>query len=146
MLRIAFCYIDAFCFEVQLILLSQDLLRIIEVQWQATKDCVAKTLKRLEEKIHGRVSFFAAMFCNSHSSILISHHDTFKCWIPMKLNVTMSMLQVLKHLLYLMRVGEKAVQRRVALALAHLCSLEDQRSIFIDNNGAISCLCSFSEP
>ncbi|CAD5183980.1 unnamed protein product [Musa acuminata subsp. malaccensis] len=48
---------------------------------QATKDCVAKTMKRLEEKINGRV---------------------------------------LKHLLYLMRVGEKAVQRRIALALAHL--------------------------
>ncbi|OAY83690.1 ARM repeat protein interacting with abf2, partial [Ananas comosus] len=63
---------------------------------QATKDCVAKTLKRLEEKIHGRV---------------------------------------LKHLLYLMRVGEKAVQRRVALALAHLCSPDDQKTIFIDNNG-----------
>uniref|UniRef100_A0A803NAY5 BTB domain-containing protein n=1 Tax=Chenopodium quinoa TaxID=63459 RepID=A0A803NAY5_CHEQI len=63
---------------------------------QATKDCVAKTLKRLEEKIHGRV---------------------------------------LTHLLYLMRVGEKSVQRQVALALAHLCSPEDQRSIFIDNNG-----------
>lgn len=63
---------------------------------QATKDCVAKTLKRLEEKIHGRV---------------------------------------LNHLLYLMRVGEKAVQRRVALALAHLCAPEDQRTIFIDNNG-----------
>ncbi|KAF7837264.1 ARM REPEAT PROTEIN INTERACTING WITH ABF2-like [Senna tora] len=63
---------------------------------QATKDCVAKTLKRLEEKIHGRV---------------------------------------LNHLLYLMRVSEKAVQRRVALALAHLCSADDQRTIFIDNNG-----------
>ncbi|KAK7859152.1 arm repeat protein interacting with abf2 [Quercus suber] len=63
---------------------------------QATKDCVAKTLKRLEEKIHGRV---------------------------------------LNHLLYLMRVAEKAVQRRVALALAHLCSPDDQRTIFIDNNG-----------
>ncbi|XP_062108399.1 ARM REPEAT PROTEIN INTERACTING WITH ABF2-like [Humulus lupulus] len=63
---------------------------------QATKDCVAKTLKRLEEKIHGRV---------------------------------------LNHLLYLMRVGEKAVQRRVALALAHLCSPDDQRNIFIDSNG-----------
>ncbi|KAA8548612.1 hypothetical protein F0562_000296 [Nyssa sinensis] len=63
---------------------------------QATKDCVVKTLKRLEEKIHGRV---------------------------------------LNHLLYLMRVAEKAVQRRVALALAHLCSPEDQRTIFIDNNG-----------
>ncbi|XP_065034865.1 ARMADILLO BTB ARABIDOPSIS PROTEIN 1-like isoform X1 [Musa acuminata AAA Group] len=46
---------------------------------QATKDCVAKTMKRLEEKINGRV---------------------------------------LNHLLYLMRVGEKAVQRRIALALA----------------------------
>ncbi|XP_021594854.1 ARM REPEAT PROTEIN INTERACTING WITH ABF2 isoform X2 [Manihot esculenta] len=63
---------------------------------QATKDCVSKTLKRLEEKIHGRV---------------------------------------LNHLLYLMRVAEKAVQRRVALALAHLCSPDDQRTIFIDNNG-----------
>ncbi|XVF28901.1 hypothetical protein REPUB_Repub15cG0072700 [Reevesia pubescens] len=63
---------------------------------QATKDCVAKTLKRLEEKIHGRV---------------------------------------LNHLLYLMRVAEKSVQRRVALALAHLCSPDDQRTIFIDNNG-----------
>ncbi|XP_010277774.1 PREDICTED: ARM REPEAT PROTEIN INTERACTING WITH ABF2-like isoform X2 [Nelumbo nucifera] len=63
---------------------------------QATKDCVAKTLKRLEEKIHGRV---------------------------------------LNHLLYLMRVAEKPVQRRVALALAHLCSPDDQRAIFIDNNG-----------
>ncbi|XP_057959325.1 ARM REPEAT PROTEIN INTERACTING WITH ABF2 isoform X2 [Malania oleifera] len=63
---------------------------------QATKDCVAKTLKRLEEKIHGRV---------------------------------------LSHLLYLMRVAEKAVQRRVALALAHLCLPDDQRTIFIDNNG-----------
>ncbi|XP_072975795.1 ARM REPEAT PROTEIN INTERACTING WITH ABF2 isoform X2 [Typha angustifolia] len=62
---------------------------------QATKDCVAKTLKRLEEKIHGRV---------------------------------------LKHLLYLMRVSEKSVQRRVSLALAHLCSPEDQQKIFIDNN------------
>ncbi|MBA0855821.1 hypothetical protein Goshw_019671 [Gossypium schwendimanii] len=63
---------------------------------QATKDCVAKTLKRLEEKIHGRV---------------------------------------LNHLLYLMRVTEKPVQRRVAFALAHLCSPDDQRTIFIDNNG-----------
>ncbi|KAI9081190.1 hypothetical protein K1719_036949 [Acacia pycnantha] len=63
---------------------------------QATKDCVAKTLKRLEEKIHGRV---------------------------------------LNHLLYLMRVSDKAVQRPVALALAHLCCVGHQRLIFIDNNG-----------
>ncbi|XP_047959366.1 ARM REPEAT PROTEIN INTERACTING WITH ABF2-like isoform X3 [Salvia hispanica] len=63
---------------------------------QPTRDCVAKTLKRLEEKIHGRV---------------------------------------LSHLTYLMRAGERNVQRRVALALAHLCSSDDQRTIFIDNNG-----------
>ncbi|KAJ4833769.1 hypothetical protein Tsubulata_012646 [Turnera subulata] len=44
-------------------------------------------------------------------------------------------VQVLNHLLYLMRVAEKAIQRRVALALAHLCSPDDQRTIFIDNNG-----------
>ncbi|KAG2333960.1 hypothetical protein Bca52824_005140 [Brassica carinata] len=63
---------------------------------QATKDCVSKTLKRLEEKIHGRV---------------------------------------LRHLLYLMRISEKSIQRRVALALAHFCSPEDQRTIFIDEKG-----------
>ncbi|KAF8401677.1 hypothetical protein HHK36_012623 [Tetracentron sinense] len=44
-------------------------------------------------------------------------------------------VQVLNYLLYLMRVSEKAVQRRVALALAHLCSPNDQRRVFIDNNG-----------
>ncbi|CAK9151067.1 unnamed protein product [Ilex paraguariensis] len=63
---------------------------------QPTKDCVAKTLKRLEEKIHGRV---------------------------------------LSHLLYMMRVAEKVVQRRVALALAHLCLPDDQKTVFIDSNG-----------
>ncbi|KAF5202753.1 Arm repeat protein interacting with abf2 [Thalictrum thalictroides] len=63
---------------------------------QATKDCVAKTLKRLEEKIHGRI---------------------------------------LSHLLYMMRVAEESVQQRVALALAHLCSPDDQRTVFIDNHG-----------
>lgn len=71
-------------------------LQDVELIVQASKDCVAKTLKRLEEKLHGRV---------------------------------------LKHLLYLMRVSEKNVQRRVALALAHLCSPDDQRMIFVDNNG-----------
>ncbi|KAL8522976.1 hypothetical protein ACS0TY_013075 [Phlomoides rotata] len=65
---------------------------------QPTRDCVAKTLKRLEEKIHGRV---------------------------------------LRHLLYMMRSGERNVQRRVALALAHLCSPDDQKTIFIDNNGLV---------
>ncbi|KAL6499511.1 hypothetical protein OROGR_027421 [Orobanche gracilis] len=63
---------------------------------QPTRDCVAKTLKRLEEKIHGRV---------------------------------------LSHLLYMMLVEEKDVQSRVALSLAHLCSPDDQRTIFIDKNG-----------
>ncbi|GAU14871.1 hypothetical protein TSUD_46640 [Trifolium subterraneum] len=63
---------------------------------QATKDCVAKTLKRLEEKIHSRV---------------------------------------LNHLLYLMRVSERGFQRRIALVLAHLCSADDQRRIFIEHHG-----------
>ncbi|CAL5427725.1 unnamed protein product [Camellia sinensis] len=61
-----------------------------------TRDCVAKTLKRLEEKIHGRI---------------------------------------LSYLLYLMRVAEKVIQSRIALALAHLCLPDDQKAIFIDNNG-----------
>ncbi|XP_024388979.1 ARM REPEAT PROTEIN INTERACTING WITH ABF2 isoform X3 [Physcomitrium patens] len=63
---------------------------------QASKDCVQKTLKRLEEKIHGRV---------------------------------------LKHLLYLLRTADKVVQRRVATTLAHFCCPDDQRLIFIENNG-----------
>ncbi|CAL9219793.1 unnamed protein product [Arabidopsis halleri] len=63
---------------------------------QATKDCVTKTVKRLEGKIQGRV---------------------------------------LTHLLYLMHSSDKLIQRRVALALALLCSPEDQRTIFVDGNG-----------
>lgn len=43
--------------------------------------------------------------------------------------------QVLKHMLYLMRFAEKGVQRCVALALAHLCSPNDRKTIFIENNG-----------
>lgn len=34
-----------------------------------------------------------------------------------------------------MRAGDKDVPRYVVLALAHLCSPDDQRTIFIDNNG-----------
>ncbi|KAJ0734895.1 putative chromatin remodeling & transcription regulator BTB-POZ family [Helianthus annuus] len=67
-----------------------------EFSVQPTRDCVAKTLKRLEEKIHGRV---------------------------------------LSHLLYLMRISEESVQRRVTMALAHLCSPDDQKTIFVDANG-----------
>ncbi|WCJ21534.1 ARM repeat protein interacting with ABF2 [Euphorbia peplus] len=63
---------------------------------QPTKDCIGKTLKRLEEKIHGRV---------------------------------------LNYLLYLMRVAETDVQRRIALALAHLCTPDDRKILFLDNNG-----------
>ncbi|XP_065861150.1 ARM REPEAT PROTEIN INTERACTING WITH ABF2-like [Euphorbia lathyris] len=63
---------------------------------QPTKDCIAKTLKRLEEKIHGRV---------------------------------------LSHLLYLMRAAETDIQRRISLALAHLCSPDDRKVLFLDNNG-----------
>lgn len=34
-----------------------------------------------------------------------------------------------------MRVAEKSVQRRIVLALAHLCSPEHQKIIFLDANG-----------
>ncbi|XP_058740263.1 ARM REPEAT PROTEIN INTERACTING WITH ABF2-like [Vicia villosa] len=61
-----------------------------------TQECVARMLKRLEEKMEGRV---------------------------------------LKQMLYLMRSGKRAVQKRVVLALAQLCSADDRKTIFIDNNG-----------
>ncbi|GJX73743.1 ARM repeat protein interacting with ABF2-like protein [Tanacetum coccineum] len=63
---------------------------------QPTRDCVAKTLKRMEDKIHGRV---------------------------------------LNCLLYKMHNADKIVQRRIVLALAHLCLPEDQEAVFVDNNG-----------
>ncbi|KAK7336752.1 hypothetical protein VNO77_17298 [Canavalia gladiata] len=63
---------------------------------QPTKDCVARTLKRLGEKMKG---------------------------------------PVLKQLIYLIRSAEKDVQRRVIVALAHLCSPQDRKTIFIDNIG-----------
>ena len=63
---------------------------------QPTQECVTKTLKRLGEKMKGRV---------------------------------------LKQMLYLIRNGGKVVQIRVVLALAHLCSSDDRKTIFIDNNG-----------
>ena len=34
-----------------------------------------------------------------------------------------------------MRTAEKVVQRRVALALSHLCSPDDQKVVFIDYDG-----------
>lgn len=40
-----------------------------------------------------------------------------------------------------MNVAEKTVQRRVALALAHLCFPDDQKTIFMDNNGTIYLNC-----
>lgn len=48
-----------------------------------------------------------------------------------------SIYQVLSHLLYLMRISERSIQRRVTLALAHLCSPDDQKTIFIDANGKL---------
>eukprot|EP00850_Spirogloea_muscicola_P018463 SM000169S02718 [mRNA] locus=s169:87724:93877:- [translate_table: standard] len=65
---------------------------------QASKDCVQRTLKRLEEKMHGRV---------------------------------------LKHLLYLLRSSDLQTKRRVAVALAHLCAEDNQRKIFVDNDGLL---------
>lgn len=37
-----------------------------------------------------------------------------------------------------MRVSERSVQRRIALALAHLCSPDDQSSVFVDSSGKYS--------
>ena len=48
--------------------------------------------------------------------------------------ISIPLWQVLKHLIHLMRFAE-AVQRRVAIALAYLCSPHDRKTIFIDNNG-----------
>ncbi|KAK1373024.1 ARM REPEAT PROTEIN INTERACTING WITH ABF2-like [Heracleum sosnowskyi] len=42
---------------------------------------------------------------------------------------------VLSHLLHLMRVADKSVQGRIALALSHLCSPDDKKSIFVDSSG-----------
>ncbi|KAL0736001.1 hypothetical protein Bca4012_012211 [Brassica carinata] len=44
-------------------------------------------------------------------------------------------VQVLNQLLYLMRSTEKTIQRRIALAFAHLCDPKDGKLIFVDNNG-----------
>lgn len=70
---------------------------------------------------YGNLFDFTCHKSNNSEKVLISRFYEF--------------MKVLTHLVYLMRVGEKAVQRQVALALAHLCSPEDQKSIFIDNNG-----------
>ncbi|XP_010536264.1 PREDICTED: ARMADILLO BTB ARABIDOPSIS PROTEIN 1-like [Tarenaya hassleriana] len=67
-----------------------------ELYAQPVKDCVTRTLKRLENKIQGRV---------------------------------------LNQLLYQMRIADKTIQKRIALALAHLCEPEDGKLIFIDNKG-----------
>lgn len=63
---------------------------------QASRDCVNKTLKRLEDKMQGRV---------------------------------------LQYLIYLMRTSDRDISQRIAVALAHLCAVEDQRTIFMDQGG-----------
>jgi hypothetical protein len=106
---------------------------------QASKDCVAKTLKRLEENIHGPV-WSQKIYINfpDKSSLCQSF-----CMLPCILiqNKVFHCQQVLKHLLYLMRLPDKSVQRRVALTLSHLCLPDDQRTIFIENNGTWRFLC-----
>ncbi|KAH0892615.1 hypothetical protein HID58_055044 [Brassica napus] len=57
---------------------------------QPTRDCVVRTLKRLDNKIHG---------------------------------------PVMNQLLYLMRTTEKIIQRRIDLALAHICDPKDGKLI-----------------
>ncbi|XP_076923258.1 ARM REPEAT PROTEIN INTERACTING WITH ABF2-like [Bidens hawaiensis] len=43
--------------------------------------------------------------------------------------------RVLRRLLYLMLNADKVIQRRISLALAHLCSPGDLKTVFVDNNG-----------
>ena len=44
-----------------------------------------------------------------------------------------------------MRVAEKSVQRRIVLALAHLCSPEHQKIIFLDAHGINNYANSFGQ-
>ena len=44
-------------------------------------------------------------------------------------------LQVLRHLLYLLKHADKSVQRRVAATLAHLCPESEQRTVFSQHTG-----------
>lgn len=69
--------------------------------------------------------------------VFLAYSDFFflRQWFIVDHELNISHGQVLDHLLYIMRVGEKNVQRRVALALAHLCSPDDQKTIFIDKDG-----------
>nr|GEY91539.1 hypothetical protein [Tanacetum cinerariifolium] len=53
----------------------------------------------------------------------------------MLVNVNRFDLRYLSRFLYKMHNVEKFVQRRIVLALAHLCSPEDQEAIFVDNYG-----------
>ena len=91
---------------------------------QPTRDCVVRTLKRLENKIHGPVSTYLL-----DRLVLIS-----MALVLESLNVIL-FFQVLNQLLYLMKTTEKNIQMRIALALAHLCDPKDGKLIFIDNNG-----------
>ncbi|GAU43444.1 hypothetical protein TSUD_335070, partial [Trifolium subterraneum] len=75
---------------------------------QPTQERVTKTLKRLEENMQGRVSFLPELL------------------VPLVGTET--------HAISYAHWG-KGVQIRVVLALAHLCSPDDRKTIFIDNNG-----------
>ncbi|WZZ71753.1 hypothetical protein YC2023_083123 [Brassica napus] len=71
---------------------------------QPTRDCVVRTLKRLDNKIHGPVRIY--FFPNAKP-----------------------FFEVLNQLLYLMRTTEKTIQRRIDLALAHICDPKDGKLI-----------------
>ncbi|KAK8509913.1 hypothetical protein V6N13_093751 [Hibiscus sabdariffa] len=61
--------------------------------------------------------------------------DLIRTGVVQKLLEGEFIFQALNNLLYLMRTAAKAVQKLVALALAHLCSPNDRKPIFVDNNG-----------
>ncbi|GMH27751.1 hypothetical protein Nepgr_029594 [Nepenthes gracilis] len=102
---------------------------------QPTKECVTKTLKRLEEKINGRVSpaYSVHGFCLIDNDITCKIDTSLFDLHIVSLVVILCLYLTLFFLLH--NQGEKSIQRRVALALAYLCPSEHQRRIFVDSNG-----------
>ena len=113
------------CLQEQYIGFPNSKLQVFSLQ--PTRDCVVRTLKRLENKIQGPVSTYLLDLLVLISMALVLE----------SLNVIL-FFQVLNQLLYLMKTTEKNIQMRIALALAHLCDPKDGKLIFIDNSGKYS--------
>jgi hypothetical protein len=92
---------------------------------QASKDCVQKTIKRLEEKITGaahpqQVSGQCCCCCNSHLR---------QSCPSAKSAAVLPAGKVLHQILYAMYSSDRAVQQRVATALARLAATADLKTV-----------------